>query len=83
MKTKKLKINGQEKEGLLMAWGPGYKVYSLEDGMALVVGRKTYFIPDTDQNAQVLAKYANLPYFTMNERPAIEEDFKKLLQSLE
>jgi hypothetical protein len=86
LKTKNLKINGENHEGFLMAGGPGYRIYVLLDrdlfANVVAVGRKYYLFPKDHPDFKTVAEYANLPYFTEDAKPAIEKNFKELLNKL-
>lgn len=86
MKTKNLKINGENHEGILKAGGPGYRIYALLDTdtttAVLALGRKHYVFPKGHEDFKAVAEYAELPYFSEDEKPAIENNFKELLNKL-
>jgi hypothetical protein len=81
-RTKSLKINGQEVEAVLMAGGPGFKIYSVPEGVLVVAGRKQLFAKESDPNYKAIMNYVTLSYQRAHERDAIKKEFETLLASI-
>lgn len=83
MRTKQMKINGESKEAVLVAGGPGFKIYTASgvDGWILVMGRKTLVVPESDPEFETVAKYVNLNYQSAADKPAVKEAFNLLIKN--
>lgn len=81
MRTAKLKIDGVEKEGILIAGGPGFKIYSVSgfDGWVLKVGRKTSLVNVGTDDFQIISDYVNIRYQSSKEHEQIKKDFSDLV----
>jgi len=84
MRSTEIKINGTKKEGVLVAGGPGFKVYTISelDGWALALGKKISFIEDSNPAAQTVADYVNLRYHSLNLHESIKNKFNELIEIL-
>lgn len=84
MRTTELKIGTEKKEAVLVAGGPGFKVYSISgmDGWALALGRQISFIEDKTLEAKTVANYVNLKYQPINSQESIKEKFTQLIKSI-
>jgi 8-oxo-dGTP pyrophosphatase MutT (NUDIX family) len=81
-RTKMMKVNGQEVEAVLMAGGPGFKIYSALDGVVLVAGRKQLFVKESDEKYKPIMRYVNLRYQPISEHEAIKKEFEAVLHSM-
>ncbi len=84
MRTSEIKIEGQKKEAVLVAGGPGFKVYTVSDldGWAIAIGRKASFIADNTPAAQAVADYVNIRYHSLNLHESIKNKFNELVDVL-
>ncbi|MFN9068030.1 MAG: hypothetical protein ACK5V3_12435 [Bdellovibrionales bacterium] len=84
MRTTELKIGTEKKEAILVAGGPGFKIYSASgfDGWVLVLGRKVFPVTEESQDFKVISKYVNLKYQPINEQATIFKNFESLVESL-
>lgn len=81
MRTTELKIGTEKKEAVLVAGGPGFKVYSASgfDGWVLVLGRKVVPVEEQSAEFKTVSKYVNLKYQPMAEQDSIKKSFDVLL----
>jgi hypothetical protein len=81
MRTAQLKINGQSKEGILVAGGPGFKVYSVSDydGWVVKSGRQTRLVEEGSNEFMVVSQYVNLQYQPASEQQGIKDKFDSFL----
>lgn len=84
MRTTELKIEGQKKEAVLVAGGPGFKIYTVYDldGWAVALGRKVSFVADNTPAAQAVADYVNIKYHSLNLHDSIKNKFYELVDVL-
>lgn len=84
MRTSEIKIEGQKKEAVLVAGGPGFKVYTVSDldGWAIALGRKVSFIADNTPAAQAVADYVNIRYHSLNLHESIKNKFNEIINTL-
>lgn len=84
MRTTEIKIEGLKKEAVLVAGGPGFKIYTVSDldGWALSLGRKISFVADNTPAAQAIADYVNIRYHSLNLHESIKNKFNLLVDSL-
>jgi len=82
MRTKLLKIAGQQRDAILIAGGDGFKIYNASgvSGWALVTGRTVRVVEETDERFGIISKYVNLKYQPSNEQPVVRESFKNFLK---
>ena len=85
MRSKELKIAGENKEAVLVAGGSGFKIYAVSglNGWALALGRKISFIEDKTPAAQIVANYVNLKYQPINAQEGIKDEFNQLIDGLQ
>ncbi len=83
MRTKELKFDGKKVEAVLVAGGPGFKIYSATgvDGWLLKVGRQTILVADKTPESSIVGKYINLRYQPISEQKAVKEEFDKFVLS--
>jgi GNAT superfamily N-acetyltransferase len=81
-RMKMLKVNGKEQEGVLMAGGPSFKIYSTADGLVLSIGRKNYFFHEGNSEYKTIINYVNFKYYDSDKQKAIKDEFDKLVQKL-
>lgn len=81
MRTTEIKFDGTKKQAVLVAGGPGFKVYTISelDGWALALGRKVSFIEDSNPAAQIVADYVNIKYHSLNLHESIKNKFIELV----
>lgn len=78
MRTKRLLVSGEYKEGVLMAGGYGAKVYSVEgNALVLQVGRKNVIL-DGDAYNDVM-DYVNVEYMNESQREGIVERYREIV----
>lgn len=84
MRTAEIKIEGHKKEAVLVAGGPGFKIYTFSDldGWAIALGRKVSFIADNTASAQTVADYVNIRYHSLNLHESIKNKFNDLVEVL-
>src|SRR5205809_970277 len=84
MRQKEIKINNEKKDAILVAGGPGFKIYSVSglDGWALALGRKISFIEEKTPDAQTVANYVNLKYQPAKAQETIKQQFTALIESI-
>lgn len=82
MRTKTLKINGQEKEAMLMAGGYGAKVYAVGADLVLTVGKKNFIIEESNPAYKITMKFVNLKYQPNSEHEYIKLSFQELVSGL-
>jgi hypothetical protein len=84
MRTTEIKIGGEKREALLVAGGPGFKIYSTSglDGWVLVIARKSFVIPEADAQFKIVARYVNLKYQPVNQQADIKDQFMNMISSL-
>ncbi len=85
MRSTEIKIDGTKKQGVLVAGGPGFKVYTISDldGWALALGRRISFIEDSNPAAQTVADYVNIRYHSIDLQEAIKVKFNQLIEALD
>lgn len=81
MRTTEIKIEGQKKQAVLTAGGPGFKIYTVLDldGWVIVLGRKISIIEDNTPAAQAVADYVNIRYHSLNLHESIQNKFNELI----
>lgn len=84
MRTSEIRIEGQKKEAVLVAGGPGFKIYTVSDldGWAVALGRKVSFIADNTASAQAVADYVNIRYHSLSLHESIKNKFNDLVEVL-
>lgn len=82
MRTKTLKINGQEKEAMLMAGGYGAKVYAVGADLVLTVGKKNFILEESNPAYKITMKFVNLKYQPISEHEYIKLSFQELVSGL-
>jgi len=82
MRTKELKVNGTKVEAILMAGGPGFKIYSANSHLVLVLGRKVNIIDEDSIDFKTVMHYITLKYQSESDREDIKSAFKTLLTKL-
>lgn len=80
MRTKMLKVGDAEVEGVLMAGGPGFKIYSTSDKVILSLGKKNVEVAETDPDYKPIMKYVNLKYHPASEHEAIKSAFSEIIK---
>ncbi len=83
MKTKDLKINGKLVTSVLVAGGPGFKIYSTPkvEGWVVAAGRKLIVVEKETPDFKTLSRYLTLPYQPKAEQRAIKDQFQDFLKS--
>lgn len=81
MRTTKLKIGLEKKEAVLVAGGPGFKIYSVSGfkGWVLVLGRKVVPVDEQSTEFKTVSQYVNLKYQPLAEQDIIKKSFDMLL----
>lgn len=79
MRTKNIKVDGKEVEAVLMAGGPGYKIYSAGDAVVVQANKKTMVFRDGDPKQKTVLMFVNLKYQSLDQRDAITSDFMNLI----
>lgn len=81
MRTKDLKVGGKTVEAVLLAGGPGFKIYHASgvDGVILALGRKQFVVAESDPDFKTVMQYVNLKYQKLSDQEAIKQEFKKLI----
>jgi len=80
MRTKELKINGDPVEAVLMAGGPGFKIYHASDSLVVVKGRKQIVFKEDDPDFKTVIRYVNLRYQPAGEHEKVKADFDALIK---
>ena len=83
MKTKDLKINGETTTGVLVAGGPGFKIYSTPkvEGWIVAAGRQIIVVEKGAAEFKTLNRYLTLPYQPKAEHIKIKGEFQDFLNS--
>lgn len=81
-RTKEFKIDGASVEAVLMAGGSGFKIYSVPDGVLLVVGREKKVFKEKDPLFSSIINYVNLRYHPANRQEEIKKNFDDLIRNL-
>lgn len=81
MRTAQLRINGETKEGILIAGGPGFKVYSISgfEGWVVKIGRQVRLVEDGTPEFKVVSQYVNLRYQSTTKQEQIKNEFNDFL----
>jgi hypothetical protein len=79
MRTKNLKIEGKEVEAILIAGGPGFKIYSVSGISGWVIAKGNRNIVSSDP---IVSKYVNLRYQPIQDQDSVKAEFTKLVGSL-
>jgi hypothetical protein len=82
MRTKTLKINGKDVEAVLMAGGPGFKIYGTGDGLAVDKGGRVTAVPESHPSYKAVIRYVNLGYATADKKEEIKKEFQNVLERL-
>lgn len=82
MRTKRLKINGEDFEAVLVCGGKGFKVYHHNFHWYITKGRSLRKIENNTTEDDIVSKYVNLKYYNLNSHDEIKEEFNKLLNEL-
>lgn len=83
MRTTQLKIGDEKKEAVLVAGGPGFKIYTASgmDGWIIRVPRKTFVVAASSSDFGMVGRYVNLRYQPIGEQQAIKIQFDSFLRS--
>ncbi len=79
MRTKGLGVDGKNVEAVLMAGGPGFKIYSAGADLIVVGGKKTLVFKESDSAFMDIMQYVNLKYQPLNQHDAIKQKFNSVL----
>lgn len=80
MRTKDLKINGKLVQAVLMAGGPGFKIYSADNSVIVVQGRKQIIFKEGDPDFKTVMGYVNLRYQPAGDHEKIKAAFDALIK---
>ena len=85
MRTTEIKIGNQKKQGILVAGGPGFKVYTVSgfDGWVVKSGRQTRVVEEGSREFKVVSQYVNLRYQPASEQNQIKDEFNMFLRAPE
>jgi hypothetical protein len=83
MRTAELKLNGSQVTGVLLAGGPGFKIYHVitVDGFVLNVDQKLHTVLTASPEYAVVARYVNIRYMPSKEHFGIKTRFNDLLKT--
>jgi hypothetical protein len=81
MRTKTLKVNNENKKCVLLAGGPGFKIYTVEDYIIVSQGRRHSVIRNGSEFNTVMS-YVNLKYQPASSQDDIKNAFQALLLKL-
>ena len=80
MRSKTLKIDGKPHEAVLVAGGPGFKLYESEGAWMLVTGKTVRVIRESDPDFAIVSMYAMLRYQDPSRQAAIKREFEELMK---
>ena len=83
VKTKNLKINGESTTAVLVAGGPGFKIYSTPkvEGWVVAAGRQITVVQKDAPDFKTLSRYLTLPYQPKAEHNSIKDEFQIFLKA--
>jgi|GEM_PF-2245972 len=83
MRTTQLKIGDEKKDAVLVAGGPGFKIYTASgtDGWIIRIPRKTFVVVEGTAEFTTVGRYVNLRYQPIAEQQAIKLQFDSFLRS--
>ena len=81
MRTKQIKVDGQEVEAVLMAGGSGFKIYSIPGKVLVVAGKEKKSFSESDPEFKTVMAYVNLKY--QSNQDEIKSKFEEFLKSLQ
>lgn len=79
-RTKQVKIDDKVMDAVLMAGGPGFKIYSLAKDLLLVVGNKQFVIKESDVAYKPIMRYVNLKYQPVIQKDAVKKEFDQIVK---
>ncbi|RYZ93330.1 MAG: hypothetical protein EOP06_01325 [Proteobacteria bacterium] len=81
MRFTEIKIDSVPMQALLVAGGPGFKIYTVQGATywLLVVGRKKHIVEPGTANFRLVSKYINLKYQPIATHDEIKKDFLALI----
>jgi hypothetical protein len=82
MRTKDLKIGDETRSGVLMAGGPGFKIYSVGTSLVLELGNKIHEIKEPEVDYNTILQYVNLRYQPADRQEAVKQAFMNLVSKL-
>jgi hypothetical protein len=82
MRTRVLKINGEKRTGVLLAGGPGFKIYHVDEvsGWVLSLGSAIHIVEKGTQEYITVCQYLNLNYSPIDEQERIKATFDWLVK---
>ena len=83
MRTTQLKIGKEKREAVLVAGGPGFKIYTANgiEGWVVVSGRQVHLIEASRPEFDAIGRYVNLRYQAQAEHEKIKLAFDNLLKA--
>lgn len=82
MRTKQMKIGGEEITAILMCGGKGFKIYSYDDKLLISKNRKLLQLENTESFYKIVINYVNLKYYNSNEQEDIKKEFMNFINKL-
>ena len=83
MRTTQLKIGNEKREAILVAGGPGFKIYSAYGipGWVVVIGKKVYIVDEKHAEFKTVGRYLTLKYQPQDQKQAIQDAFDLFVKS--
>jgi len=83
MRVTQIKIGPEKKDAVLVAGGPGFKIYSPNgsSGWALTIGRKVFMVEEKDAEFKAISRYINLRYQPRDQQQAIKDEFDSIIKA--
>ena len=83
MKTKDININGESTSAVLVAGGPGFKIYSTPkvEGWVVATGRQIIVVEKDAPDFKTLNRYLTLPYQPKAEHGSIKDEFQIFIKA--
>jgi hypothetical protein len=80
MRIKRLQVNGERVEAVLVTGGPSFRLYSAPNGYAIQLKRQVILFADGTPEAAIAGQYAMLRY--QPDQGAVRARFEDLLSQL-
>lgn len=81
MRAKKLKINNQDKIGILLCGDKDYKVYSVDNSFYIKLNKGLFEI--SDNYMKVVSSFVNIKYYPSEVQNIIERDFNTMIKRIQ
>lgn len=84
MRTKQMNVAGSDIDAVLMAGGPGYKIYFADniDSYVLMLGKKQVELKQGSEEHAITAQLVSAPYLSPEKRDAALKSFQDMIKTL-